>query len=230
MIKPVRILVAIPVWNESRHIGKLLEDVSAIIPPKDIVVIDDGSTDQTREIVQSFAVHVLEHAHNLGKGASIKTAMRWARGQRYDWILFLDGDGQHEPRFIPAFTRQMEKDQYDVILGNRQMRVSSMPWHRRLSNRWSSAIVSWLTVPIRIHDSQCGFRAVRLRHCDPEWFKENGYQFETEFILTLALKGFRFMEVPISTHYNSTASRIALVGDTLRFFRVVFKHLRKRRP
>jgi glycosyltransferase involved in cell wall biosynthesis len=230
MSKHGRVLIAIPVWNEARHIGDLLDDILRRGADKSaIVVVDDGSTDGTRDIVRSRQVHLLSHANNRGKGAGIKTAMRWARDQLYDWVLFLDGDGQHEPAFIPEFVRQIETDRYDVIIGNRQLRSGCMPWHRRLSNLCSSAIVSWLTAPLRIHDSQCGFRAVRLANCNPEWFEENGYQFETELILTLAQKGFRFNELPISTHYNSAVSKIALVGDTFRFFRVVIKRLYKRR-
>jgi glycosyltransferase involved in cell wall biosynthesis len=230
MNKPVRVLVAIPVWNEARHIGALLDELlSAFIDRDDILVVDDGSTDQTGEIAQSRRVRLLTHGQNRGKGAGIKSAMRWARDRRYDWVLFMDGDGQHEPEFIPAFFRQIESDRYDVILGDRQMRCGRMPWHRRLSNRCSSAIVSWLTAPLQVHDSQCGFRAVRLQNCDAEWFEENGYQFETEFILTLAQRGFRFSEIPISTHYNTAVSKIAVVGDTFRFFRVVVKRLYKRR-
>ena len=218
-------LVAIPAWNEADHLGELLDSVSEIVGGRDILVIDDGSTDQSRDIARSYSVHLEVHERNRGKGACLKSALRWARRQQYDWILFLDGDGQHEPRFIADFIAAMQSDRFDVILGNRQARGRCMPWHRRVSNRLSSAIVSVLTFPIPVADSQCGFRGVRLQHCDPEWFKEDGFQFETEFILNLARRGLRFGEVPISTRYHSSVSRIAIVGDTIRFFRVILRHI-----
>jgi len=224
----LHVLVAIPAWNEAAHLGALLASVSEIMAGRDLLVVDDGSTDQTREIACSYPVQLLVHERNRGKGACLKTAFRWARQQRYNWILFLDGDGQHESRFIPDFVDAMGSDRFDVIIGNRQARGRCMPWHRRVSNRLSSLLVSLWTSPVRIHDSQCGFRAVRLSHCDPEWFREDGFQFETEFILTLARRGCRFGEVPISTRYHSTVSRIAIISDTIRFFRVILRHLCKR--
>ncbi len=222
-------LVAIPAWNEAAHLDELLQSISEIMAVRDILVIDDGSTDRTRDIASSRSVHLAVHERNRGKGACLKTALRWARQQHYDWILFLDGDGQHEPRFIPDFMEAMRSGRFDVLLGNRQARGRCMPWHRRVSNRLSSAMVSLLTFPIPIADSQCGFRGVRLQHCDPEWFREDGFQFETEFILILVRRGCRFGEVPISTCYHSTVSRIAIVSDTIRFLAVILRHIGKGR-
>ena len=216
-------LIAIPAFNEELFLKAVLLDIFTQVDKENVLVIDDGSTDNTSRVATEMGVGLITHRRNLGKGEAILSAIRYAVESGYKWILTLDGDGQHSPVWIRDFRVLIETDRYDVILGNRMDRTRSMPLHRFLSNGVTSIIVSLCAGNQRIHDSQCGFRAWRVSCVDPEDYFSSGFQFETEMLLRTGKAAYRIGEVAISTHYGRENSSMQLFADTLRFILLVLK-------
>ncbi len=217
------VLVLIPVLNEAENIENLVFEISKYIDKHNVVVVNDGSTDSTGKIISRLSVHFIEHTHNKGKGAALLTGLKYAKESGYQWVITLDGDGQHQPHYISDFLRHIRHNNVDLLLGNRRNRANRMPLHRILSNGITSIIVSLCAGNIRIHDSQCGYRAFRLDCIDPGRFSEKGFQFESEMILRLGKCRCKIKEIPIETKYGNESSSINLIGDTFRFIRLVFK-------
>ena len=217
------VLIVLPVFNEAEYIEKLFFEVSKYINKNNILVVNDGSSDNSGNVIKRLPVRYIEHTHNLGKGAALLTGLNYAKNAGYQWVITLDGDGQHQPRYISDFLRQINQNNADIILGNRQNRTKKMPAHRILSNGITSIIISLCAGLTRIHDSQCGYRACRLACIDPKIFSEQGFQFESEMILRLGKSGCSIVEIPIETKYDNESSSINLIGDTLKFIKLVFK-------
>lgn len=219
-----RILIAIPVFNEAKFIGRVLDELSAAAPNIPILVVNDGSTDGTAEIVKKYDVRYLEHQQNCGKGEAIQTAFSFARQQKFGWIIFLDGDRQHPPYTIVDFVEEINKNRSDVVLGNRRIRSVNMPFHRVLSNGMTSILIS-LCAGQRIYDSQCGYRAVRVAKMSSINFVSSGFQVESEMLLKLSKAGAFLTHVPIETIYGDESSSIHLVADTLKFIKLILSCL-----
>ncbi len=213
-----------PAFNEARFLSNLLFEISEYASKKDILVINDGSTDNTGEIAEMHGVKVIHHAKNEGKGAALLSAFRFAKKEGYDWVVTLDSDGQHAPVFLKDFFRQIESTDATIILGNRADRMKKMPFHRILSNGVTSIIISLLAGNQRIHDSQCGYRAIRVSQLDFMQLKEQGFQFESELLIHVGRSGGKVEEQPIDTVYGKEASSIRLFSDTLKFIRLALYH------
>jgi glycosyltransferase involved in cell wall biosynthesis len=215
------ILIAIPVYNEENHLPVLLREIIHLYPRIDILVVNDGSIDQTENVIRTFSVKSITHEHNRGKGAAVLTAVDYARANRYQWLIILDGDGQHAPSDIKNFIRGIERNDADIILGNRMNLVKGMPFHRLLSNGITSVIISLCSGNLRVHDSQCGFRAVRVACVVSGSYKYMGFQFESELLLRFGKAHKRFKEMPIKTIYQNQKSEMNLLNDTLKFIILV---------
>jgi glycosyltransferase involved in cell wall biosynthesis len=183
-----------------------------------VLVIDDGSRDDTAAVARAAGADVLRRA-NGGKGTAIIAGCRRAVELGYRRILLLDGDGQHDaseaPRLIAAARRGA-----DLVIGKRMLDASRQPLHRRCFNRLSSLLVT-LAAGQQIRDSQSGYRV-----CDPRLLltlplKGHKYDLETEMCILAARAGRRVVEVPIRVIYNDKVSGVHPVYDTLRFFRAV---------
>jgi glycosyltransferase involved in cell wall biosynthesis len=218
-----RYLVAIPVFNEELFLDSLLFDIRKRFSWLDILVIDDGSTDQSRDLVKKHQVFTIHHLRNLGKGAALASAYHFALVHGYDWIITMDGDWQHDPKFLSSFIESIREDGCDVVIGNRIDRQQKMPWPRQLSNGITSIIISLFAGNQRINDSQCGYRAYRVQCIPIPLLKETGFQAESEIILRLGKMNCRFAHVTIDTRYGSEKSSIHPVFDTCKFLILVFK-------
>jgi glycosyltransferase involved in cell wall biosynthesis len=210
----------IPCYNHEKHLEALLGNIYQQVPNWDIVLVDDGSTDDSSLTAAHMGCKVLRHPENLGKGAALWTGIQWGLTQGEDWFLFLDADGQHSPEAIPWFLEAADAAGATFVMGNRLHDVSAMPYHRRLSNWITSWILSRKTGQ-KMHDSQCGFRLIH-RSCI-EGFRPTTrrYETETEILLYAARNGARFASVNIPTIYQGQRSSIDNVRDTVRFVRVI---------
>jgi glycosyltransferase involved in cell wall biosynthesis len=214
------VLAIIPAHSEERLIGSVVR--SALEYVKEVVVIDDGSTDKTAEEARAAGAKVIQHPMNLGKGAAIKTGLQWAVTVGTPFFLFLDGDGQHDPTDIPNFFHAM--DQADLVVGNRMNDLKSMPVVRRLTNR----LMSWqigLICNVPLPDSQCGFRLVRRELLPILMASGDRFEFETESLILAVRHGFRIRFTPIRTIYAGQRSKIRPIRDTTRYFRLITKYL-----
>jgi UDP-N-acetylglucosamine---dolichyl-phosphate N-acetylglucosaminyltransferase len=212
-------LLLIPAFNEEPTLPRLIEAARQFI--RDILVIDDGSEDATTLVSAMAGAMVHRLKTNAGKGEALKTGFKYALDTSYDWVITMDGDGQHAPSDIATFL-PMLAGPYDLILGNRMGDRTRLPFVRRVANRSSSFIVS-LLCGRRVPDSQTGFRAYRSDLLRRVALHSSRYDLETEIIIKAARKGFRIGHCRIQTIYSGEVSRFRNVQDSLRFLAVVFK-------
>jgi len=194
-----------------------------------VLVLDDGSTDHTSDEARAGGAEVIRHEKNQGKGAAIKTGLRELTARGFQFVLVLDGDGQHLPEEIPAFLDEANRTGAPFVVGNRMADTGKMPWVRRMTNQFMSGQISRLCGQ-PVPDSQCGFRMMR-RDVIPHLFCDsNNYDYETEMLLIASREGFRIASVPVSTIYGDEVSKIHPVRDTVRFFQLIsrYKSLPKR--
>ena len=220
--EPSRVWLLIPCFNVAAYLPKLLGETSAHIPPERTLLINDGSTDATSEVIARFAVHMISHPRNLGKGAALKTGFNCLKEHKAEWCITMDGDGQHEAKYLPDFLEAAADGRYDLIIGNRQISGSDMPGDRRFSNWTTSRLLSLVTRQ-RILDAQCGYRAIRMSALTNLNLDCNRYDLETELLIKLAHSRQRIGWLSISTRYTSNHSSINRLTDTLRFIKVIAK-------
>ncbi len=214
------VLVAIPAYNAGQMLATVLEGVSRQIERSQILVIDDGSTDDTRMHAERYGVRVQIHPKNLGKGAALKTAFAYVlQKTNVQAVISLDADGQHAPEYLPEFVKAFVEGQNDLVIGARELSVRVMPFFRVLSNKMTSKLLSWKTGE-QIKDSQSGYRAYSRRLIANLQLKTNGYETESEILLQACRAGMKIGFVPIATIYNGEISHIRGVRDIARFIKL----------
>ena len=220
-----RFAAFVPAYNAATHIEEVLASIKRYIPPRNIIVVDDGSTDDTASVAERSGVLVVRHEVNRGKGGAIRTAVeRLSTLSDIDAVVMLDADGQHDPQEIPRFAEEFMKGTTDIIVGNRMAARGGMPAIRVLTNRFTSAIVS-LRAGQRIPDSQNGYRLVRaslIRRLD---LVTSRYEIDSELIIKACHAGGRASSIPVSTIYGSEKSAIRPFHDSIRFIALVMRSL-----
>ncbi len=218
----IKICVLIPVLNESQAIGSVVESLRN--RNLDVVVVDDGSTDDSGAIASQKGAIVIRHDTKKGKGQSLRDGFRYIVDRGYDGVVTMDGDGQHDAADLDQFIRLVERERPGVIVGNRMAKPDGMPWIRYLTNRLMSAVIS-RACGQRIPDTQCGYRYIDTKvlrdiplHCDD-------FEIETEMLMKAAKRGCRICCVPIKTIYQDEESKINPLKDTFRFFVYFTKEL-----
>jgi len=216
------VAAVIPAYNEEKHIGDVVRRARQQLD--DILVVDDGSSDETAERARKSGAEVIVHAKNRGKGESIKTGLRHWLDRQFELVTILDADGQHLPEEINQFVAAaLSATEPKLILGNRMKDLSSMPRVRRIVNRWMSKRIS-AACGQEIPDTQCGFRMVH-RDLIPDLLGGAArFDYETEMLIIASRKGFCIESVPISTVYSDEVSSIHPVRDTLRFFKLMRRY------
>jgi len=214
-----KIAAVIPAYNEEKHIGDVVRRTRQQLD--DVLVVDDGSQDRTADNARAAGAEVIVHAINRGKGETIKTGLRHFLERQFDFVIILDADGQHPPEEIDRFiTAALSADEPKLIVGTRMNDLSSMPFVRRVVNRWMSQRISAVCGQ-EIPDTQCGFRMLH-RQLIPELLGGAArFDYETEMLIIASRKGFKIASVPISTVYSDEVSSIHPVRDTIRFFKLM---------
>jgi glycosyltransferase involved in cell wall biosynthesis len=215
------VLAIIPAYSEGRFIGGVVRQVLQHVQA--VLVIDDGSSDNTAAEAEAAGAKVIRHATNLGKGAALKTGLEYAVSIGAPFYLFLDGDGQHDPSEIPAFIEAINCSNAHLVVGNRMRNLEPMP----LIRRWTNQFMSWQIgriCKIPVPDSQCGFRLARKELLPVLMAPSNRFEFESEIIILAARGGFRLCFVPIRTIYTGQRSKIRPLRDTLRYLRLIRKY------
>lgn len=220
MIDRTKVAALIPAYREERHIRTVAARTLAQLDT--VLVVDDGSPDDTASEARAAGVEVLRHERNHGKGAAIKTGLR-ALTERagIEFILILDGDGQHLPEEIPHFLDEVRRSGAPMIVGNRMGVLAKMPLVRRLTNLTMSRLIS-AACGQAIPDSQCGFRmfrrdlAVAFLGCP-----SSQYDFESEMLVLASRRGCQIGAAAVSTIYGEEKSKIRPVQDTIRFLQLM---------
>lgn len=222
----MKICVLIPSYNESKTIGSLVSKVRS--QGLDVLVIDDGSNDQTAEIAKDSGAEVLRHQQNMGKGASLKEGFAYVLKRDYEAVIIMDGDGQHSPDDLPKFIQAQNKLDADIISGDRMSVSKGMPTVRWITNKVMSYLISKICQQ-QIPDSQCGFRLIKRAVLKDLDLTSANYEIESEMLIAAHRKGFKIKSIPIQTIYAKEASRINPVIDTIRFFRYLIRISSKNR-
>ena len=183
-----------------------------------VIVVDDGSTDDTAALAAAAGATVVSHARNLGKGAALKTGMSAALTRGFEWVLTMDGDGQHRPQDLPAFFRCAEQAGVRLVVGNRMHNAQAIPWLRRQVNRWMSRRLSERAGQL-LPDSQCGFRLVNLKVWAGVPLKTDHFEIESEMLLAFIRAGHRVEFVPIQVVGRGRSSHIHPMADSLRWWK-----------
>jgi len=210
----------IPAWNEAASVGAV---VAAVRPRVDeVLVVDDGSSDETAAVAAAAGARVLRHSSNQGKGAALRTGLEAAfaaPAPAPDWVVVLDADGQHDPADIAKLVDVAQRNGARLVVGSRMDHPAGMPWIRYLTNRYTSWRLSRLAGQ-PIADSQCGYRLIH-RSLLAVWRPQTrNFDTESEMLVQAGRGGLPIANAPVRTIYLDSArpSRIHPVRDTIRFF------------
>jgi dolichol-phosphate mannosyltransferase len=202
----MKVLVAVPVFNEEKYVRRVLRSI--LDHAGNVVVIDDGSTDNTPDIIADFPVDVIRHAVNRGYGRSIRDAFMWARAEGYEWLITMDCDEQHEPASIPEFIAAAERaGAPDIISGSRYLSDRGgdpAPADRQEINRIITGEIN-AKLGLSLTDSFCGFKAFRVSALERLHLTESGYAFPMQFWVQARAAGLRISEIPVRRIYVDLA-------------------------
>jgi glycosyltransferase involved in cell wall biosynthesis len=236
-----KVSVIIPAKDEANSIGVLIARVEASLSDRnfEVIVVDDGSKDGTNEIAKNSGAITISHVKTLGKGAAMKTGAGAAAG---DILVFLDGDGAHNPEDIPHMIAPVLQNRADLVIGSRDFRGSKtfgsyLP--RRITNELASFvtsfIVSWLLplvtsfrYPIKwstIEDAECGFKAISKEKWRQLNLVSQGFEIESEIIYEAAKNRLTLHNIPIGCNWDRRVSRLSILQDGLKTIRLLFSKL-----
>ncbi len=213
----MKICALIPAFNEAHHIARVVEGTKGYI--ETVVVIDDGSQDETSQLAQAAGATCLQSQQNRGKSSALRMGIDFARANGFTHALTLDGDGQHLPQDIPAMLRVAEETQADIVIGARPFAIDRMPRARYYIN----TIGSWLTSAIvgcEVKDSQSGFRLFQLDKLSNIKLRSRRYEIEMEVLIKMTRSGCTIAHAPIQMVYfhDHAHSKLRVVRDTTRTF------------
>ncbi len=218
----MRVLILIPCHNESESIGLLLDEIKDLHRDLDVLVINDGSTDDSLDVIRQRAyVKVLNLPYNTGIGATVQTGFQWAFKNDYDAVIRLDGDGQHPPADIPAHLQALEQDQADMIIGSRFLKTHNIGYQstlpRRLGIYYLRHLLKLLTGQ-RIFDPTSGFVSCNRKVI--RWFAEYyPYDYpEPEAIQRVKQCGGRIVEIPTTMRKRLAGKSKISTSDSFYYF------------
>jgi glycosyltransferase involved in cell wall biosynthesis len=227
-----RTAAVIPAYQDEKHIGDIARRTRERLDH--VLVVDDGSTDQTAQRAREAGAEVIVHPQNQGKGEAIKTGLaHWLHtanpasgGQdcQISWVILLDSDGQHLPEEIDRFlTAAAAVTRPTFFIGNRMEDLARMPFVRRVVNRYMSNQISQVCGQ-QIPDTQNGYRMLHRELIPDMLGGSHRFDYETEVLIIASRKGYAIESVPISTVYTDQVSKIHPLRDAFRFFKLMRRY------
>ncbi|MBY4598089.1 glycosyltransferase family 2 protein [Ottowia caeni] len=210
--------IVLPAKNEANAIARVVRALVSAHPQAEVIIVDDGSSDDTAEVARSAGACVISHPYSKGNGASIKTG---ARAVTAEVIVFMDADGQHDPADIPRLLEKMNQG-HDMVVGARQ-KGSQASIGRGLANGLYNSLASWMTGH-RVEDLTSGFRAVRAsKFREFLYLLPNGFSYPTTSTMAFFRAGYSVAYVPIHASKRIGKSHVRLLRDGTRFLLIIFK-------
>lgn len=216
-------LVILAAWNESHMIGKVVGDLCDM--HLNVLVVDDGSTDNTAQLAKEAGAVVIRHEVNMGKGQALADGYRYAAEEGYDALITMDADGQHDPKDVPRFFDAYDRTGIPVLIGNRIRDRHHMPRIRRITNRFMSHMLN-RKMKQYVADTQNGFRLYQTDVVLMVIPETKGFAAESEILLTLDEIDIRMESIPISARYEGERSHIRPIHDTRLFFKMLRRRVR----
>ena len=221
-----RVLAGIAAYNEARYIGSIVLQARQYV--EEVIVVDDGSTDNTAAVAELAGARVIRHAKNRGKGTAIQTILAEAKKRNPDALVLLDADAQHDPNEIPTVVKPVSQG-FDLVIGSREAQKDKTPKYRRIGQKvifGSSRLASKTNVA----DSESGFRALSPRAIKELDLQAQGFAVESEMITFAADKGLKITEVPISNIYTKDGSTLNPVRHGIDVLGRIVVMISQRRP
>lgn len=214
----MKISIVLPAKNESGAIGQTIAQIQQLQLAHEIIVVNDGSTDHTKDVAENLGAKVVTHPYSKGNGAAIKTGARTATG---DIIVFMDADGQHDPQDIPRLIEKIEQG-YDLVVGARQ-KGSQANVSRGIANTLYNNLATYMTEQ-KVEDLTSGFRAVRAdKFREFLYLLPNGFSYPTTSTMAFFRAGYSVKYIPIHAAKRIGKSHIQPLKDGVRFFLIIFK-------
>lgn len=213
-----KLSIILPTRNEEASLQKLLSEIRTLQPEAEIIVINDGSTDDSERVAREQGANVISHPYPMGNGAAIKDGARAATGEL---LLFMDADGQHSPCDIGLLLEKMDEG-YDMVVGARSSSAHANPW-RRFANLVYNKLASWITGH-KIDDLTSGFRAVKSnKFREFLYLLPNGFSYPTTVTMAFFRSGYAVAYVPIHFNRRSGSSHIRLFSDGVKFLLIILR-------
>ena len=222
----VKVLAGIAAYNEARYVGSIVLQARQYVD--EVIVIDDGSTDNTAGVAELAGATVVRHAQNRGKGAAIQSILGEAKKRNPDVLVVLDADAQHDPNEIPVLIKPISEG-FDLVIGSREAQEDKTPRYRRIGKKvifHSSRLAS----KTNVYDSESGFRALSPKAINELELKANGFAVESEMITLAADKELRITEVPISNIYTKDGSTLHPIRHGIDVLSRIMVMISQRRP
>jgi glycosyltransferase involved in cell wall biosynthesis len=213
------VVCVLPALDAAATLPAVVRGLRAAVPHALLIVVDDGSTDDTAAVAREQCDAVIRFDRNCGKGAALRAGIAEALARGASAVVTIDADGQHDPTSVPRLVAGL--DTADVVVGSRERR-GTMPWGRRVTNALASAAVGAIAgVPVA--DAQSGFRAIRRAVLLAIDAHGDRYEYETDFLVRALRAGFRVAAVPIPTVYGAR-SHFRGVRDSVRVVHALWRH------
>lgn len=214
--------ILMPAHNESETIGQLVVNIRK--RPLPVVVVDDGSSDDTGLIAQEKGAIVLRNEERKGKGKSLQRGFEYILQQDYDNVIIMDGDGQHDVADIDQFIQKAQEHPASIVTGTRMQNHQGMPLVRLWTNRFMSLLISAVCRQ-KIPDTQCGYRLISREVLKNMKLSSSDFEIETEVLIQASKRGYKIYSVPIKTIYQNEVSKINPLKDAFRFFIYIIKEI-----
>jgi glycosyltransferase involved in cell wall biosynthesis len=222
----VRVLAGIPAYNEATYIGSVVLQTRQYV--NEVLVVDDGSTDNTARVAELAGATVIRHAENRGKGTAIQSIVAEAKKRNPDVLVLLDADSQHNPNEIPILIKPISEG-FDLVIGSREAQNDKTPRYRRIGKKVISRSTR-LASKANIFDSESGFRALSPKAINELELKEKGFAIESEMITRAAEKNLKITEVPISNIYTIDGSTLNPIRHGIDVLSRIIVMISERRP